>query len=144
MFPGFLVASTVGAWLLRRDLNSVLHHIQDPLNRHQVEHPRPVPLTKADSELPEEGQPAIESIRQAQTVVGDLLWLSIRTRPDISFAISQLGRQANKRPKWVVKTAQQPFGYLKGTETQHLSDGVCTSDDRGPEDDLPFHPDAAS
>ena len=53
MFPGFLVASTVGAWLLRRDLNSVLHHIQDPLNRHQVEHPRPVPLTKADSELPE-------------------------------------------------------------------------------------------
>ena len=72
-------------------------------------------------------------------MVGELLWLSIRTRPDISFAVSQLGRQVNKRPKWVVKTAQQVFGYLKGTETQHLSYGVCTSDDRGPEDDLPFH-----
>ena len=71
--------------------------------------------------------------------MGELLWLSIRTRPDISFAVSQLGRQVNKRPKWVVKTAQQVFGYLKGTETQHLSYGVCTSDDGGPEDDLPFH-----
>ena len=96
-------------------------------------------MTKADAELPEEEQPAIENIRQAQTVVGELLWLSMRTRPDISFAVSQLGRQVNKRPKWVVKTAQQVFGYLKGTETQHISYGVCTSDDRGPEDDLPFH-----
>ena len=114
-------------------------YTRDMLNRHQVEHPRPVPMTKADAELPEEEQPALENIRQAQTVVGELLWLSIRTRPDISFAVSQLGRQVNKRPKWVVKTAQQVFGYLKGTETQHLSYGVCTSDDRGPEDDLPFH-----
>ena len=114
-------------------------YTRDLLNRHQVEHPRPVPMTKADAELPEEEQPALENIRQAQTVVGELLWLSIRTRPDISFAVSQLGRQVNKRPKWVVKTAQQVFGYLKGTETQHLSYGVCTSDDRGPEDDLPFH-----
>ena len=81
---------------------------------HQVEHPRPVPQTKADSGLPEEEQPAIESIRQAQTVVGELLWLSIRTRPAVSFA-SQLGRQVNKRPKPVVKTAQQAFGYMKGT-----------------------------
>ena len=114
-------------------------YTRDLLNRHQVEHPRPVPMTKADAELPEEEQPALENIRQAQTVVGELLWLSIRTRPDISFAVSQLGRQVNKRPKWVVKTAQQVFGYLKGTETQSLSYGVCTSDDRGPEDDLPFH-----
>ena len=70
----------MGAWLLRRDLNSVLHHIQDPLNRHQVEHPRPVPLKKADSELPEEGQPAIESIRQAQKLLCDLLGLSIKDK----------------------------------------------------------------
>ena len=74
-------------------------YTRDLLNRHQVEHPRPVPMTKADAELPEEEQPAIENIRQAQTVVGELLWLSIRTRPDISFAVSQLGRQVNKRPK---------------------------------------------
>ena len=114
-------------------------YTRDLLNRHQVEHPRPVPMTKADAEIPEEEQPALENIRRAQTVVGELLWLSIRTRPDISFAVSQLGRQVNKRPKWVVKTAQQVFGCLKGTETQHLSYGVCTSDDRGPEDDLPFH-----
>ena len=46
----------------------------------------------------------------------------------------------NKRPKWVEKTAQQVFGYRKGTETQYLSYVVCTRDDRGPEDDLPFHP----
>ena len=88
-------------------------------------------MTKADAELPEEEQPALENIRQAQTVVGELLWLSRRTRPDISFAVSQFRRQVNKRPKWVVKTAQQVFGYLKETETQHLSYGVCTSDVHG-------------
>lgn len=46
---------------------------------------------------------AIEAIRKAQTVVGEVLLLSIRTRPDISFAVSQLGRQVNKRPNWVAK-----------------------------------------
>ena len=37
-------------------------YTRDLLNRHQVEHPRPVPMTKADAELPEEEQPAIENI----------------------------------------------------------------------------------
>ena len=92
-------------------------YTRDLLNRRQVEQPRLVPLTKADAKLPDEEHPAIETVRQAQTVVGELLWLSIRTRPDISFAVSQLGRQVNKRPNSVVKTAQQVFGYLKGTET---------------------------
>jgi len=63
-------------------------YTRDLLNRHQVEHPRPVPMMKADAELPEEEQPAIENIRQAQTVVGELLWLSIRTQGRISVSPS--------------------------------------------------------
>ena len=116
-------------------------YTRDLLNRHQVEQPKPVPRTKTDAELPEEEHPTIEAVRQAQPVVGELLWLPIRTRPDISFAVSLLGRQVNKRRKRVVNTAQQVFAYLKGNgeSTLQLWHGVCTSDARGPEDDLPFH-----
>ena len=48
-------------------------------------------------------------------VVGELLWASVRTRPDIAFAVSIMGQQVTKRPKWVCQLGNHVLGFLKHT-----------------------------
>jgi hypothetical protein len=43
-------------------------------------------------ELVEELNITAEEVHAAQSVVGELLWLSVRTRPDLSFGVSWMGR----------------------------------------------------
>ena len=73
----------------------------------------------------------------AQSVVGELLWLSARTRPDLSFGVSWMGRRVTKSPRQVVKFAGHMLGYVK--ETQHLCLRYqgCQGD-HGPLQELPL------
>ena len=77
---------------------------------HQVEHPRPVPQTKAHSGLPEEEQPAIESIRQAQTVVGvhkDKTGCQLRQPTgQTGEQAAQIGGENSKASVWVYERNQ--------------------------------------
>ena len=56
----------------------------------------------------------VEEIRKAQGVTGELLWLAVRSRPDIAFAVSLMGRHLSKNPRWVVKVGRCVFGILLG------------------------------
>ena len=48
----------------------------------------------------EESPPDPSDIRRiAQTLVGELLWLSTKTRPDVAYAVSWLGSRASKCPR---------------------------------------------
>ena len=60
-------------------------YIAELIKRHNVECARPVPFSKP--EIPENPQMTPEAIRAAQGLVGELLWLSVRTRPDVSFGV---------------------------------------------------------
>ena len=53
--------------------------------------PLPGTLDEAD-----ESSPEIAEVRKAQTLVGELLWLAVRSRLDISFAVSWLGRHVTR------------------------------------------------
>ena len=37
--------------------------------------------------------------RAAQAITGELLWLSVRSRPDIAYAVSVMGRNVTKKTK---------------------------------------------
>ena len=56
-----------------------------------------------------------EDVKQCQTVIGELLWLATRTRPDLSFAVSWLGAKVTKALKGVLELSQHVLGYLAGT-----------------------------
>ena len=59
-------------------------------------------------------------VRKAQQVVGELLWLSTRTRPEISFSVSRCSREITRAPRWVCSLGEVVWGYLRATEKEGL------------------------
>jgi hypothetical protein len=58
---------------------------------------------------------------QFQTIVGELVWLSIRTRPELRFLISLLSRFLQSATDAHVQVARdRPLRYLKGTRSDGL------------------------
>ena len=58
---------------------------------------RTTPLPKIDGDMEPETDIKIEDVRKAE-----LLWLSVRTRPDLSYAISLMGRRVTKCLSWAM------------------------------------------
>ena len=69
----------------------------------------------ARTEDVEESPPEPADVKRAQTVVGELLWVSTKTRPDVAYAVSWMGSRASKCPKRVCQLGRQKLGYLKAT-----------------------------
>ena len=66
-------------------------------------------------------------IRKAQKQIGELLWLTTRTRPEICYAVSKCSHHLLSHPKWVLEQTEQIWSYLKNTPCQ----GLIFSRDRG-------------
>ena len=135
MVTGAMVAEETNPWSAAKRVEALMSSPQTPVKELTYPTVSQDLIDQADAREKEKyeelKQQAMEFIQRGKT--------EIQQDRENLLATREEKRQVNKRPKWVVKTAQQAFGYLKGTETQYLSYGVCTSDDRGPEDDLPFH-----
>jgi hypothetical protein len=60
------------------------------------------------------------NVREAQRIIGELVWVSTRTRPDLSFAINKLASMITKDPQQVIDLAKNIWFYLAGTIDQGL------------------------
>ena len=58
-----------------------------------------VPRNPTTVELPEESELDPEDIHRAQKMAGSLIWLSTRTRPDITYAQSRISSMMTKAQK---------------------------------------------
>lgn len=63
-----------------------------------------------------ESTPSQADIRTAQRVVGELLWLVTRTRPDVMYSVSRLGSNILKNPQAVAEVGSQAKGFLRSTK----------------------------
>ena len=86
-------------------------YAEDLVKRYEGLCPRSVPLPKIDLELREEDISAAD-IKKAQVIVGELLWLSCRTRPDLSYGTAALGGLVSKCPRQVQDAAIHMLGYV--------------------------------
>ena len=77
-----------------------------------------VPMSKEVAPIPEEPTP--ELVNAAQKLVGELMWLSTRTRPDVAFATSRCAQEILPHPSWVIEQATQVWKYLKSTPNEGL------------------------
>ena len=62
----------------------------------------------------------IGALREAQKCLGELLWLSGRTRPDLQYPVALLSSKMNWYPEAVVRTAHRVLGYLAQTQDYQL------------------------
>ena len=66
-----------------------------------------------DDGITRDENPEAEMIRQAQSLTGELLWLVVRARPELSFAVSQMAQLCSKRPGESVQIGEGVLRYLK-------------------------------
>ena len=106
-------------------------HIGDVLDRFQMTDSRPVstPLSKSDTLSKEDCPQTPEDLEYMKSVpylsaVGSLMYLSVGTRPDISFAVGALSRFNANPGKAHWKQVQHIFKYLAGTKDLTLCYGL--------------------
>ena len=89
-------------------------YLQELLQRFHVKGTSSVPLNKwVEPELPKEV--SVDDVRAAQALTGALLWISTRSRPDISYSVSKMGQMATKAPKVTIEIGMQVLAYLSST-----------------------------
>ena len=79
---------------------------------------------------------SIERIRYAQALVGEILWVATRSRPDLSFAVSRIGQLITKDTEQAIQRAEDTVRYLRHSIHYELRYG-SPGDGRGPGDLLP-------
>ena len=78
------------------------------------------PCSRDVGDVEEEENVTTELVREAQRVVGELLWLVTRTRVDLMYVTSRLSQMVLKAPREVARVSKQVWSYLKRTAAQGL------------------------
>ena len=74
------------------------------------------PLLKEPEEpWTKNGQATLEKLRLGQKLVGEVLWVSTRARPDIAYAASRLGQLLVKDIDYALAAGYELIRYLRGT-----------------------------
>ena len=55
------------------------------------------------------------NVKEAKRIIGELVWNSTRTRPDLSFAINRLASLITKDPQLVIELSKNVWYYLAAT-----------------------------
>ena len=99
-------------------LTSQAAYIQDKTSSMGVKDSK-VPTVK-DMYPPPEDQADEKDVRLAQKDIGELLWISTRTRPELAFVVSRCSAMVLSAPKWVLGMSKLVWGYLKSTQEHGL------------------------
>lgn len=110
-------------------------YTRDLVARYGITSAEAFPLPKIEeSEGPEEF--SIAELRRAQSIVGEILWLSTKSRPDVAFATGALGRMVHQRPNCAFGLGLHVLKYLYGTLEYGLFYKGCAQGDLGASDHL--------
>ena len=97
-------------------------YIKDLLGRYEEEgKPRKLPITRDQASMPPDViPPSPEGVKFSQKVIGELLWLVTRSRPDLMFGVSRMGANVLKAANCIKDTAAQMRSYLRRTAGEGL------------------------
>ena len=113
-------------------------YVLDLLDKYQVKGREAEPCPKITQGENEDY--TADTLRAAQQITGELLWVQTRTRPDLSYVVGAMSRWLHKRPGYVVQLGHHAMKYLSGTPYYGLRYGVCSPEDWDPEEELQTPP----
>ncbi|CAE7635935.1 RE1 [Symbiodinium sp. CCMP2592] len=85
-------------------------------------------------------QDSVEKLRNAQSIVGELLWVATRTRPDLVFGVSRIGQLVTRDVDQAIQRGEDMIRYLRATKDQELVYGL-PGKGHGPGNQLPVERD---
>ena len=96
-------------------------YIEDLLRAHEMTEacPTKLPCPRewiADDFEAYEEQFTEADLKQGQRAVGELLWLTMRTRPDLQFVVGHMSQWVSKHPKRIERIGRRVLAYLSGTK----------------------------
>ena len=94
-------------------LLSQANYVRDLVNRRGIEEGEEVPIGKPQDD--EDEEPCNQSLKDCQTLIGEVQWIAGRTRPDISYSIGVLSRLMHRRPRYVKAMMMGLLKYLRTT-----------------------------
>ena len=137
-YCGFEVKAREGGGFLVRQTS----YLTDVLGRREVKGKETAPLPKI-IDADDEEQPTMKTLKRAQGYVGELMWVSVRSRPDISYGVGLLSRLLHRRPAYVCELAEHMLRFLNATADKmmvFLPEGEVSSDEVGVYVDASFAP----
>ncbi|CAE6952631.1 Papst2 [Symbiodinium sp. CCMP2592] len=99
-------------------------YIEELCRNYGVQRHDKIPVSKDASNfnvMKEDVEPDEGGIAQAQRVTGELLWISQKTRPDLSYGCSLLSSITLKAPYRAVEVGMKMIRYLYGTKTWRMA-----------------------
>ena len=122
-------------------------YTKDLLQRHLGQDPtrwghRKTPMSREEEdedkvEEEERHEEKAAKVKEAQRIVGELIWLVTRCRPDIMYATSWMASLTTRKPDRVLRAAKDMWQYLAGT----IKEGLVFSGDQN--EDLNVFTDAS-
>ena len=73
-----------------------------------------------------EQSPCPDQVRSAQSVTGEILWLVVRSRPELSFAVRRVSQLSTKRPNDAIAIGPAVLTYLSGSADDGLLYGPAS------------------
>ena len=97
-------------------------YIKDLLGRYEEEEKsRKLPIARDQASMPPDViPPSPEGVKFSQKVIGELLWLVTRSRPDLMYGVSRMGANVLKAANCIKETAAQMRAYLRRTVGEGL------------------------
>ena len=105
-------------------------YVEELLQRHpQILSSCPTPCCNwreaIDDGISRDENPQLATIRKAQSLTGELLWLVVRARPELGFAVSRMAQLCARRPEDSILIGEGVLRYLRGTTDQGLLLASC-------------------
>ena len=122
-FDGFEIELASGRYLVHQK-----SYVRELLNQYEhIEGTSNVPCPKeVDSGSGELGNSKAELVRQAQCLTGQLPWLSGRSRPDISYAVSMMGQAIVSDPSETIARGHHFIRFTRQSPSVALSYGPAS------------------
>ncbi|CAE7523117.1 RE1, partial [Symbiodinium necroappetens] len=134
-FSGFQIERTCSGYLMHQT-----SYVMDLLDQYETEitGEEPAPAVKVyDVRVIGDEEDRSRVTKKAQTLVGQLLWVSTRTRPDLAFGVSMAGQKIASDPAESLARAEHLIRYLRHAPRVGLQYG-CASGRCGKWDQLKY------